>query len=300
MVSREQLDDVFKEEGAALHTYLQNKNRGGAGNSKGNTFENLFAVYNIAKLFNSKPRENDNGTFFTSQAKCFVDDLVIKLDKDQTIQHYQLKDVANLSWTNGNHTIENDFIYQKKLCDSYNITSELALVVSSRGLALRLEANIPATIIDFTKVIIFPTATSVNNLIKTNGLLKDELTNMCAISNPAADKLEALCTILLGVWDSTDKQEITLTNLLNKCYEINPNYIKGLINQVSADLANIFGSIKGFTYKIENGFIEWQYNNTDDGIISYRIGSAGFIQWENDIKQSGKIKSFEDLEPFLI
>jgi len=70
------LESVFEEDGQKYFEYLSNKNRGGTNNQKGNTFENFFTLYKIAEAFN-KNIDPEN-ILFSSQAFCFVDDLVIE------------------------------------------------------------------------------------------------------------------------------------------------------------------------------------------------------------------------------
>jgi hypothetical protein len=149
-------------------------------------------------------------------------------------------------------------------------------------------------------VIHFETSSSLSNLIRRNSLIRAELVEMCALKTPSLDKLDALANILLGSWDSTGKSDIPLKEIIDRSYASNPNYIKGTSADVSKNLSDIFKSIKGFIYIVENGYLRWNFNGTDEGTLSHRIGSQEFEQWENDIfNASTTIKVFEDMEPFL-
>ncbi len=296
MITLEQLIDVFGTDGNKLFEYLKNKNKGGVNNSKGNIFENFFTVYQIAKFFNSKANPND--VLFSSQVICFIDDLVIEEIEGKNDCHYQIKDVLALGWNSGDHPIKDDFKKQKELSMKLGINPSLILVVSNKEVHDSLVASMPDEIVDFVKVIHFETASSLNNLIRKNSFIKDELIQMCALVKPSTDKLETLGAILLGSWDSTDKSKVSLKELLSRSYAQNPHFIKGFSTEISQKLSDILKSLERFSYKVENGFLNWDFNETDNGVLEYRIGSMEFEQWENDIFNA-TIKSFEDLEPFL-
>lgn len=295
MTNLDLLKSVFGTEGERLHNYLANKNKGGHNNAKGNVFENFYAVFQIAKCFNEK---SDTGnTLFSSQVFAFIDDLVIEFSAGSSICYFQIKDVEILSWTSGTHSLKEDFTLQKRLLDAQKINGLLTLVVAKEEVFSELSNNIPEEL-RFVRVIQYCTASSMSNLIRTNSLLKAELTRMCALTNPAVDKLEVLGTTLLGVWDSVDKNRISLTELMDRAHAQSPNYIKGLVNTISLKLSGVFETIKGFIYHIENGYIVWEYNATDSGVVEYLIGSLKYNQWESDIFNA-EIQTFEDLESFL-
>jgi hypothetical protein len=87
---------VFGEESGVAHfKYLRNKNEGGKNNAKGNTFENFFAVYAIARFFNQNA--DGDGTLFSSQVIAFIDDFVVKQVRENTEYCFQVKDVVELS-----------------------------------------------------------------------------------------------------------------------------------------------------------------------------------------------------------
>jgi hypothetical protein len=51
MITLDLLKAIFGESGKDYFDYLNNKNRGGISNSKGNTFENFFTVYNAQIMY---------------------------------------------------------------------------------------------------------------------------------------------------------------------------------------------------------------------------------------------------------
>ena len=298
MITLDQLKAIYNDAEADAHfAYLGNKHRGGVNNSKGNTFENFFTVYQVAKSFNDD--DDHERTFLSSQVRAFIDDLVIESPDKQLSKFFQIKDVQNLSWTTGDHPIQDDFEMQYNVCTQNGKDAELYLTVSRTELCDILVAGLPEKISTYTKVIHFGTADSSNSLIRTNNDFKDELVKMCAISNPSSDTLDALGTIVLGAWDGTNKTNVSIAHILNKCYDENPNYIKGFENRVSENLNRVLGSINGFTFVVEHGYIVWNYLNSDKGILQYAIGTRQYVQWENDITNSGAEITFEILEPFL-
>ena len=298
MISKEELERLYGARGAACFTYLNDKHKGGVNNSKGNTFENQFAVYKIATVFNEGASEQT--TLFSSQVLCFIDDLVIEREDKNEVEHYQLKDVKSLSWHYNPHPLKDDFRMQHEVCSANGITATLQLVVSRKELEQSLIASIPDDVKGIAIVVHFQNASSINNLIRENSEVREALRQMCAFSNPATDKLDTLGNIILGAWAGVDQQRVSLKEILDKCMRQNPHYIKGLENRLSDKLASILSGIKGVSYEIEGGYINWRYNDTDSGSMSYRIGSAEFEAWENDVFNSEPLNSFEDLEPFLI
>jgi hypothetical protein len=296
MITLDLLKAIFGESGKDYFDYLNNKNRGGISNSKGNTFENFFTVYKIAKAFNDN--QDLQKTLFSSQLLCFIDDLVIEQSENKNNWHYQIKDVASIEWNNSDHPLKDDFKNQHEICLNLGIKPYLRLVISRSEIYEHLASNIPKEIEGLVKVVNFETASSLNNLIRNNSLIKEELLKMCALTNPSMDKLNTLAAILLSSWNATNKSRISLKELLDNSYSQNPHYIKGFATKISQKLDDILKIVDGFSYIVENGYLKWKYYGTDDGVLQYRIGSIEFEQWENDLFNA-TIQTFEDLESFL-
>jgi hypothetical protein len=110
MTTLTQLETIAKPAKAKkLYSYLQHKQTGGINNEKGNRFENFFTAFKIAKLWDEDPIKS----FFSAQEFCFIDDLVIRLKN--RIEHYQIKDITNISWKTGPHTLADNFTFQMNL-----------------------------------------------------------------------------------------------------------------------------------------------------------------------------------------
>jgi hypothetical protein len=205
-----------------------------------------------------------------------------------------------LEWNNrAENSIRDDFKNQNAICAREGIDPYLRLVVSDEAVSDHLIATKPDDIRDLVEVVNFRTATSLNNLIRDNAMIRAELIKMCALDKPSGDKLNTLAAILLGAWDSTDKNKISLEEILDRCYNINPHYIKGFSKRISKGLEKVLTNIKGLDFEVEGGFLKWNFRKTDEGVVQYRIGSMEFERWESDLFNA-TILTFEDLEPFLV
>jgi hypothetical protein len=282
-----------------LLSYLKSKHQGGINNSKGNTFENFFAIYKIALLAKKNVKDKDN--LISSQVSCFVDDLAIEMLAVPSADYFQIKDVATLSWDSGHtYTIKDDFELQLALGKSEGIDTRCIMVVSKKSVYDSLKKETPEAIKGKTDIIHFNTAASINQLIQVNKDFKDAISDICAINSPSIDKMETVATIILGVWDASDKTKATIEQLLKKCYSINPNYIAGFESSLPSNVESIFQRIDGLSFKVENSYLVWNYKSTDTGVLPFPIGSKEFLQWENDLSTADLgIQTFEDLEHFL-
>lgn len=297
MVKLEELQEVFGEECHDYFNYLKNKNTGGLNNNRGNTFENHFAIFKIARSFNQRYPEDK--LYFSSQVFSFIDDFVVEQNEEDAKNgwFYQIKDVQSLDWHGGTHPIGKDFVNQRLISEKKGISPFLRLVVSRDQVFDKLLSTRPENLQD-VRLINFKSATTIPGLIRENDLVRSELVKMCAFENPSNYVLETLAAILLGSWDSTNKKQISLADILEGCYRQNPHYIKGFENRISRQLEEVFGEIEGFRYSIEGGYIRWRFKNTDEGVVMFRIGSKEFIQWEMEVLNTS-ISTFENLEPLL-
>lgn len=88
MADQQILTFVEKEYGKDILSYLKNKNTGGAAGNKGILYENLYAVYQLARMV--RDTANDN-LYISTQTLNFVDDLIIEDKNTDSKRHYQLK-----------------------------------------------------------------------------------------------------------------------------------------------------------------------------------------------------------------
>ncbi len=298
MHTKEELEELYGEdEASALWTYVGNKVQGGRNNSKGNVFENHFAVYKLASLMHTET--NQDTVLLSSQVKAFIDDLVIEKTVDKTNEYYQIKDVASLGWNDPAHPLSKDVSIQHDLCTSSGIQPQIEIVVSKKEVQGRLIDHLPGSLQNKVTITHFPAATSINNQIRNNQPFKTALAQICSLNNPTTDKLDVVGNLLLGVWGGIAPEKVPLKRYIDGCHASNPNFFKGAGTKLSDKLAAIFANIRGFNYTLQNGYISWTYEQSDNGVIPHAIGTWQFEQWENDIFQLDPISTFDDIEPYL-
>lgn len=229
MYKIEQIRKLFDEE---VLSYLTNKNRGGTNSTKGNTYENFFAVYQLA-LLSTIVIEDNKEVIFSSQIIAFVDDLIIDCKDNTTLRHYQLKNSPSVTWGEGLKSISDDFKKQYQLNQTISRESEINLVVSSTDLRANLEARLPAAIKNYSQVIYFSYQTSLVKVIEKEATFRQAIEYLCAFDNPAPDKIECVAAVLLGAWVSSDKTNISLMEILKKAQESSPSFIRSLIRSGS-------------------------------------------------------------------
>ncbi|KRH96731.1 hypothetical protein [Cylindrospermopsis sp. CR12] len=298
MYTEDQIKNLF---GNKTVEYIKNKNTGGVSNSKGNTYENIFAIYKISSLSKSII-EDEREIYLLSQCLSFIDDLVIELTSENTLQHYQLKNSSNITWGTGEKSINDDFKKQYELNKSISKESKLALVVSSLELRDKLQANIPDDIKNYSQVIYFYFADSLPKIIAQEPEFRRSLEYLCAFENPEPDKLECLATVLLGAWVASEKSKLPIMDILQKAQDFIPSYIRSFKTelQLNPEIKEIFDKIDGFTYNLTRGFLQWEYfDGLNAGTLPYSIETARFQKFQELIKKN-RPTSFEDLEVFLI
>lgn len=218
MYRAEQIKSLF---GDAAYRYLENKQRGGASNEKGSTYENYFAVYQLARLAR-EACENQSEICFMCQIYAFVDDLVID-GAGNKLRHYQLKNSRNVFWGKGLKSIADDFSKQYSLNQSVFRSSELFLVVSNRDIFNRLASNIPANIQEFSQVFYFPYEPQFTRLIEQIDIFHSAIVYLSAFDTPEPDKIECVATALLGAWMSSRRSAVTVLDVLAKAQACSPN-----------------------------------------------------------------------------
>lgn len=298
MYTDEQIRELFGDE---VLQYLTHKNRGGVSGEKGNTFENFFAVYQIA-LLSQDIIENPKEIQLFSQVLAFVDDLIIDSKNDTSLRHYQLKNSSSVAWGRGLKSISDDFQKQYDLNQSVSRESEMNLVVSFQELKADLDASLPAAIKAYSQVLYFPFAPSLVKVIEKENAFRKAIEYLCAFDNPAPDKIECVATVLLGAWVSSDKSSISVMELLKKAQESTPSFIRSFRQewQLDPEVEKILTSIDDFTYNLTKGFLNWEFKGgLSEGTLPYSFDTERFRRFEELIKRN-KPTCFEELEAFLI
>ena len=305
MYSEDQLTQVLSKE---VFSYLRNKHRGGRNNQKGNTYENFFAIYQIALLAPEAIAQAAN-IYILSQIPAFVDDLIIDRGADSALQHYQIKETKSLSW--GTDTSQVKIAYDFRLqfdlnTQALNRTSEIFLVTSSDHVANELTESLPNDLRSYSSVIFFPYRPTLNALLQISNDLKNAIAYLTAFEFPTLDKIDCVASVLLGAWVSSDTSQTTVLEILQKARNCQPSFIRSLSLDKSFALASkvisILQAIDGFTYELSKGFFHWQYQVGTvvymDGTYPFSLDSEEFQKFQKLIIQL-EPKTFDKLENLL-
>lgn len=298
MYELEQIRVLFDEE---VVSYLTNKNRGGTSSEKGNTYENFFAIYQLA-LLSQIVIENNKDIRCLSQILAFVDDLIIDCQNESPLRHYQLKNSSSVTWGEGLKSISDDFNKQYELNQSISKESEINLVVSDAKLKTGLEASIPAAISGYSTVVYFPYNSSLVGVIQKEKAFQQAIEYLCAFDNPAPDKIECVATVLLGAWVSSNKSNVSIIDILRKAQESSPSFIRSFSQewQLDPEVENILSKIEDFQYNLTKGFLHWEFKNgLDLGTLPYSVDTEQFRRFQEIIKKK-QPTCFDELESFLI
>lgn len=271
-------------------SYLDHKHLGGTSNSKGNSYENFYSIYKIAVLLKKFPSNDE--TRLSAQIKdSFVDDLYIS-HKQGSAEFYQLKNVQTLTWQTGSsHPIEYDFRKQKELMNNVAIPFTLFLVYSNTDCNI---SKIPESISDCTKIEYFPYCSSLNRLLLESIEFKNAISDISAYTLAPVDKLYELSTILLGVWDSLEKKDVALIEIVQKIKGfsyIGNNFIFEEDLQVDFLARKIYDNIPNFHYMIFGSTFYWSYKVKMKG----EIERGNYLVFESKVIKN-EPNTFNDLE----
>jgi hypothetical protein len=298
MYEDRKIEELF---GSPTLEYLKNKNQGGVSNNKGNTYENFFAVYQLALLAKAVI-EDGKDIYFLSQVCSFVDDLIIHYVNEDILQHYQLKNSPNINWGTGAKSICDDFRKQFQLNESISKKSELSLVVSSSNLQSELHNKMPEEIKNYSQVKHFHYDANLMKVINQEPEFKKAVEYLCCFDNPEQDKIECVVSVLLGAWCSSDRSNTFVLNVLKKAQNCNPSYVRSFTGdkEVDSDVKEILDRIEFFTYRFSKGFLHWKYRSgLDEGTLPYNCATERFTKFQNLVREK-KPSSFDELESFLI
>ncbi len=274
--------------------YLANKHRGGVNNSKGNAYEDTFAVYQIAHLFKLYLGDYDRVILSSQIQDAFVDDFLIShpLGKEE---YHQLKNVESLAWQSGSsHTLEYDFKRQKELLNEDYKDFSLYLVHSNPDSNL---IPIPESISDCTEVLLFPYFEDMNRLILECIEFKDVIAGVSGYKNPTADQLGNIATILTGVWNWSGKQNISLGLICQRICKLplaGNNFIFDPILLLNTEVKDILEKIPDFTFQVEGSTFHWTYKQKLNGEIN-KSAYSGFEK----VVLTNRPEHFIDLYPLL-
>ena len=302
MYSDSQLTTLLNEKNIQ---YLRNKYRGGVINQKGNSYENFFALYQIALLAKEVIEQEIDDIAIFSQIMAFVDDLVIDRGLGSDLYHFQLKESKSLSWGTNKSKIRiaYDFRLQAELnTKALNRNSRISVVVSSEDISEKLITEMPTDIQAYSSVVLFPYKKTVEELLQVSDDLQESIAYLTAFENPAPDKIECVAKILIGAWASSDTSKTTVLGVLQTAQTCQPSFIRSFKSDESfvlePELISILQSINGFTYLISRGFFHWEYSGAMDGTYPFSLDSEEFQKLQKRIIQINPT-TFDDLENLL-
>lgn len=296
----EQVEKLFDLE---TLKYFKNKQKGGAANQRGSRYEDFFSVMKLAESFlflMSNDIEQD--IEICTQAEAFVDDLLIsdKLHKSQ--HHFQLKNTVNIKWGCGEKSISDDFYKQKQLNDNLGIkVTRTTLICSYQPKVATLKQEIPSCIHEFTDVLFFPKADTLNQLIlhPDYSTFKTVIERICFSKD--SDKVEALAKAIYGHWNDKKTTLFSVRSFLSEFQAVFPNYlaIVGVTTELLPEVVRIFDNIANFKYGIEKGYLSWSYGSgLDSGTIPYPINSETFLSFQRKVVAKHP-RQFSELEGIL-
>ena len=242
----------------AERKYLKNKHKGGKNNSKGNRYENYYAVFQIASLMNSCCDSLKNVYLRSQLSDTFIDDLLIVKKNSQKTYH-QLKDVQTLNW----NSLVKDFKRQAEISTEQQENFEIKLVHSIKDYS----NNIPNDLVGYTTVEYFPSHNELNQLYWYYTPFKTAIVQI-AVEGSSDDALTGIAASILGAWTSINTDEpISLKQNSEKVYNING--FDGLkvypTIEMSKKCMNILNNI-GVTFNINGTTLYWSYGHFEGKI----------------------------------
>jgi hypothetical protein len=288
--------------GEAAAIYAQNKHRGGASGKKGTRYEDFFIAHKVAEIATSHfANPATHWPFLGGQTRGFVDDAV--LISPQKTEYYQLKNVANISWTAGDHPISTDFHYQYTLATHERQVAPCAtLVVSSTEQVAAMRASMPAQIAAYSSVVYFPYNDSLNRLVLENEALHGPLIALSKSSAPTKDELAGVLGVLIiGCMNNPEGASIdAILRSANGCV---PSLLRveDLIDEraaLRAQFVSILAQIAGLSYDVSKGFFSWSAFGTS-GVLPFSCRDPQFVQFQENVEQVAPttFDGFEELLP---
>jgi len=268
---------VSKKLGADVLKTLNNQNRGGKNNAKGNRFEQFFAVYKMAKLYYEAKNDDIE---ISSQSDCtFVDDLIVYNKTVGKKTSYQLKDSKKVYWHN-NKGISPYFSRQYQLDMEFHElnASETVLVLADDSVYKLRSTDIPANIRSHTRCIHFSNLDTVNQMLMDNLNFKKAISHVCAYPDEL-DKLEVVTRQLIGVWAADSQAEKSLRKLMALARSSKPDFFKlehDDILPLDSDIKALLDGIDGLYYEIREGYLHYSYRNFK-GQVKPRNGTPEFL-----------------------
>lgn len=281
--------------------YATNKVRGGSNGRKGTRYEDFFAGFRVAQVAVDQLRNLGEWPVIEDQVFAFVDDLVLTTSAKS--HYHQLKNVADLSWTSGVHSLEVDFQYQVALSAQRNESPAITtLIVSKPEVFDGMLAGIPAAIKPHSTVEHFPYCDgSFNRLVIEFQPLRASLEQLTRIENPTDDDLaNVLGVLMIGLMQSG--QAPTVEAVLQKAQSVSPSLLRLFPWQIGGfqlhpEFVNILAKIPNLIYGTSRGFFTWSALSTS-GVLQFNCLSPEFMRFQDRVISVAPL-SFDEFEELL-
>jgi hypothetical protein len=280
---------------------IEARHLGGLSGQKGLRYEDLFAVFRLSQLAAGCFRGR-NGRFadqlkvrVRTQTFAIVDDLSVVYVRSSTVDHYQLKDVKQLSWGSGKTSIAKDFANQLRLSRNAGWKARVILVVSSPQLRARLQAKRPngAVLVEY-----FPAASGMDLMIRACPAFRRALVALSPfhLSNAETEKLVSLAKFILGHWVDASKG-LHLRKLVKRLNQETGTYCRPIRGSrpLPKRVRKILSAIPHLSCRMSKGFLFWRYGKGDSGRFPHHCWTGEFKNLMQHIAER-QPRRFEELE----
>lgn len=290
-------EQIIKCHGQESLEHLNHKNIGGRNSSRGNRYEDKFALHELAAAAVRYYQNGEVRKFFT-QVRAYVDDLIVNEGNFWT--HYQIKDVIKLAWSKGKNSLKDNFQKQVEINKFINnaAITQTNIVVSSKILHKSLECTIPPSLKRNSGVVWFPNL----NVEHYSDLpsIKIGLDVLSSTKKPMPSDRINLLIYVFGCWCNCKSDEgISMIEFINILRQHKNCYVRLAPYVVDDELKNVLFSIPGFNFDTERGYFNWSFSVTDEGHLQYPCESQKFVEFRERVMNANP-KDFDSLEVFLL
>jgi hypothetical protein len=302
MVSRLTSEQRAELVGKDAETLLANRHMGGGNGTKGSLYEQFFAVHRLTRL-SRKWLELQEDALVEWQADGFIDDIVVRRDPRNSFKAFQLKNSPTVSWTAGEHSIQEDFALQHTVSSAEGYEDiRLRLVCSDEGRAGKLAASVPENISAYSSAFFFPFHESPRLTLLECGWVADDFAYLSRHDDPDPIEIANVASVIMGAW-ALAPSIVKVSDVIDKARSTSPTIIRTLVPErpieqlLLPETSLILGRIPNFQYAVIRGFLRWSAGR-DTGTLSFDCYSSDFATWQATLAQSNPT-TFEQIERML-
>lgn len=274
-------------------TYIANKHRGGIAGQAGSRYEDLYAVFRLTKaaaaaLSNGQGIAGEGTLTITSQARCFVDDVVLHGGTLLRDEYFQLRNTEAVSWGRKKRSLVWNFTKQVNLASKSGRSAVCLLVTRRRKTVRKLNRTRPSRLPTGCKAVHFPSFPRVEDYVQRHPPFADAVRTLLAKPVPSTADLVWLARCFFAAWTSgagSVRLDAALVDLetMRGTY-IRPSAGDGAVNP--ALLAQL-ATIQDLVVYLFRGYLSWEYNfGTERGTLTYSCHTPQFAEFERWVLQS--------------